>query len=187
MKIVGKESTQDHRRINEYLDHVLFGFPIPQRIFNYRLSRARRVIENAFGILVSKWSILKGSIYCKPETTESIVMVLICLHNFLLESEKNIIPTTRLYQNPGLVDRYRRDDEMQNGEWRAQVPQHSMMERGGRLEANNPTRAAIIIQRDKLRDYFLTEEDEILWQYDHALRNVLLEIQLNYYSRFLYT
>jgi len=165
------ENTQDNERIDEYLDHTLPGLTIPQRIFNYRLSRARRTIENAFGILVAKWTILKNSICCKPETAESIVMALICLHNFLLESEKDMSPATRLYQNPGLVDTYEPNGEIRNGEWRLQVPQQGMMIRTGRLGANNPTRAAII-QRDKLRDYFLTEEGEILWQYHHTLRNV---------------
>lgn len=54
-----------------------------QRIFNYRLSRARRIVENVFGILVSRFGVLQTTIELTPEKAQIIVLACCYLHNFL--------------------------------------------------------------------------------------------------------
>ena len=57
---------------------------LERRVYNYRLSRARRLIENSFGILASKWRIFRKPIEANVSTVESIVQATVCLHNFFL-------------------------------------------------------------------------------------------------------
>ena len=52
--------------------------------FNYRLSRARRCVECAFGILVSKWRCLKNELQVAPEHVSSIVRAACILHNMCI-------------------------------------------------------------------------------------------------------
>src|SRR5699024_5537785 len=68
--------------------------PFPQknlstehRIFNYRLSRARRCVECAFGILVNKWRVLNGKLELNPENVDFVVMACCILHNIIIIEE----------------------------------------------------------------------------------------------------
>lgn len=57
---------------------------IAKTVFNYRLSRARRTVENAFGILVMRWGCLRKEFQCKPDKVQAIVAACCVLHNYLL-------------------------------------------------------------------------------------------------------
>ena len=57
-----------------------------RRIFNYRLSRARRVTENTFGIMASRFRVFHTEINLKLERTERVVLSCCVLHNFLRRS-----------------------------------------------------------------------------------------------------
>ena len=70
---------------------------VAEKIFNYRLSRARRIIECAFGILVKKWRILEYPLNFKLHTTENIALALTCIHNFLISTELVLDESERRY------------------------------------------------------------------------------------------
>lgn len=56
------------------------------RIYNYRLSRhsrARRVVENAFGIMASRFRVFYTSINLKLSSIQKVVMECVVLHNYL--------------------------------------------------------------------------------------------------------
>jgi hypothetical protein len=54
-----------------------------ERIFNYRLYRARRVEENAFGILAHKFRVLLRTMNQRPETCREIITTCVILHNLI--------------------------------------------------------------------------------------------------------
>ncbi|KAJ8022041.1 hypothetical protein HOLleu_39418 [Holothuria leucospilota] len=59
------------------------GLKEERHIFNYMLSRARRVVENAFGILVCRWCVFHTKIIVSLPNVNKIVKASCVLHNFL--------------------------------------------------------------------------------------------------------
>ncbi|XP_066592967.1 uncharacterized protein [Prorops nasuta] len=128
-------------------------------VFNYRLSRSRKVIENSFGILVSRWRVLKRPIICKVEKAENIVKAIICLHNFLRKQdieENQYVPET-------LIDR--EDYEFTPGSWRNEI-EGSAIQEIRRLGANNSTHKAIEIREEFC--YYFNNEGAIPFQYSYC-------------------
>lgn len=89
---------------------------LEQKIFNYRLSRARRVSENAFGIVASRFRIFRRPIDLKVETTELLVKAACSMHNWLrMTSSRDYFPS-------GCVDEEDfNTGEIHPGAWRREM------------------------------------------------------------------
>ncbi|XP_064647727.1 uncharacterized protein LOC135500082 [Lineus longissimus] len=72
---------------------------VEERAFNYRLSRARRVVENAFGILANRFRVFLSPELLSPEKVQLIILAACALHNFLR------VTNTNRYFPPSSVDR----------------------------------------------------------------------------------
>lgn len=86
-------------------------FNFEKRMLNHRLSRARNVVENTFGIITSRFRILHTPINMQPKNTSYVTLAICVLHNFLRRCNAYISPTT--------VDREDTDTyEKHQGDWR---------------------------------------------------------------------
>ncbi|KAM7313882.1 protein ALP1-like [Ixodes scapularis] len=54
-----------------------------ERIFNYRLSLGRRIVENGFGILRNRFQVYGAPLRHKPDRAVKVVKATIALHNYL--------------------------------------------------------------------------------------------------------
>lgn len=127
--------------LKTYLMRPFPGNRIPRwrKIFNYRLSRARMVVECAFGILASRWRVLHTRMNVQPENADSIVIAACILHNFLINPAEN---------QRWLDETEERGDVLQ-----------SVQNMGG----NRGSREAYDV-REQLCTFFCSPEGKVPWQ-----------------------
>lgn len=136
------------------------------RIFNYRLSRCRRTIENAFGIFTARWQILQKPLCMSLKNCEILFKTLVCLHNFIMIGEEGLFEHERRYCPPNYLER--EDYTVEEGYWRQR---HSAYFKDLSRVGANRAGAVSIGLRNYLRDYFVSDigKSQAPWQYEFAL------------------
>ncbi|GAU99242.1 hypothetical protein RvY_10274-1 [Ramazzottius varieornatus] len=127
-----------------------------EHIFNYRLSRAHRVVENAFGILAAKWEIFRGPIALEPQQVIYLTLACCALQNFLITENAKAGDN---YISPTLVDSEAADGTFLPGSWRKTMPASMIFLR---VSGNRAGRAAIKTREDS-SEHFSTH-GSIPWQ-----------------------
>ena len=125
-------------------------------ICNYRISRARRVIENAFGIVATRFRIFRRPIIAKVETVVLITKAAIGLHNFLMKTQA--IDSNYAYCPNAYADQSRRGGRP--GQWRNDVVGLTQLTSQG---SNNFSYDAKQV-RDNFKSYFNSEQGSLPWQ-----------------------
>ena len=135
--------------------------PLNEKIFNYRLSRARRTIENTFGIAASRFRIFYRPIKAELKTVVFITKAVVALHNFLMSENNNNLQ----YCPPNLTDQEGPNGYIP-GEWKRE--NSSGLEDIRRIGSNNYSTDARVV-RDAFKDYF-NNEGSVDWQLDTVNR-----------------
>ena len=143
--------------------------PFPQqglsgekRVYNYRHSRARRISENLFGILSSRWRIFFTIINLEPKYVEDIIFSTLILHNFLLKSTIS----SNLYRPPLFSDTVLDGGEVSEGEWRRDDTSNSFYPLQIPRFGHNSSQSAKLV-REKFMHYFVTD-GAVDWQWQYC-------------------
>ncbi|XP_029345916.1 protein ALP1-like [Acyrthosiphon pisum] len=142
--IVGDEAFPLHKNLmRPYPGNALLNNE-GNKIFNYRLSRARNTSEDAFGILSKRFRVYQRRLEMKPIYVNKIVRATCCLHNFLKSDSPRLLAEVI-------------EDEKNT----------TVSEQGALQNLRNVGGAFAGISyatREKFRDYFLSPNGSVEWQ-----------------------
>ena len=116
-----------------------------KRIYNYRLSRVRRIAENAFGILANRWRMYHRKLPLSPGNVDCVVKATIVLHNMLCGENE-------VGAHGADADDIEKDI-------------HDGILRPLRREGRRPRDTALEV-REQFKNYFVSPAGAVTWQMD---------------------
>ena len=149
-------------RTNLVKPYSAFHLDLEKLIINYRMSRARRIIENIFGILAARFRIFRLPILALVETVESVTKCCVALRNYLMAGR--LTDEGNAYCSNNIVDQEVRS-KRKKGEWRLVIENDCGLVSIHRVGSNNYSKDAKIVG-DNFCEYFNSNEGHVPWQRD---------------------
>ena len=121
-----------------------------KRIYSYKQYRARRTVENSFGILSAKWRIFQRPIRAglDHDTIEKVIKAAVRLHNYLRQTD------TTNYTPAGLVDSENGDGDIIPRNWPNTVQNEGSSLIGLNHNRSNRSKFDATKIRDEFKSYF---------------------------------
>ena len=121
--------------------------PEDKAIFNYRLSRARHIVENTFGILAQRWRLLNRHIQLQEQNVVQVIKACCVLHNFL-------------WDTPAYTDRSTLQVDTQGS---VLIPDGGQILNVAYLMGYHSAKDALQTQ-ELFKDYFVSPQGALPWQ-----------------------
>ena len=133
--------------------------PERERITNYRISRARRIVENVFGIATSRFRVFRRAICANVSTAVAVTKAVVVLHNYLMRDRSN--ESRNSYCPPNLIscDTEERNEDRDGMD----VVYNQALLNISNISSNNHSQLAKQV-RDNFRNYFCSEQGAVPWQ-----------------------
>ena len=163
--IVADEAFQLQQNIMKPYPRESLG--ISERVFNYRLSRAR-VIENVFGIVAARFRVFRRPIHARVEMVIRITKAIVTLHNYLMAG-RSFSHSTK-YCPAGFVDNDT-ENGTQLGEWRDLTQADQGLRAITNAGSNNYSRDAKLVRED-FKNYFMSPKGQVPWQWNAVYATV---------------
>lgn len=127
------------------------GISHDEKIYNYRICRGRRVVENAFGILAIRFQVLQTTMRVDVDNVEIIVLACCALHNFLRRKSSSYLTASSVDWEDTSTG------QLTEGEWRKSVRELVGLQRIGRNTKTKESESLGEVVRVLYKDYYNSE------------------------------
>jgi hypothetical protein len=135
---------------------------LKNRVFNYHLSSARRVVENVFGILPSVFCVFQKLILLQPQKAEKVTLACTYLHNYLRsDSSKNSYNPKETFDMEHLES-----GTIKQGSWRNDHQELQFFRPLKVIPRKLSLQAAD--KRDEFAEYFMSKQGHVPWQFRYC-------------------